>query len=69
MFPQSSKTLDDVVAELRSQGVTINLDNATNKTWYVKGDGIYVGYVVTSDELIALKRENRLTLEGVKSLG
>jgi hypothetical protein len=60
---------DILVDELRNQGLTITIHNPSNETWYIKGDGLYVGYVVTGDELIALKLENRLNLSGVKSLG
>jgi len=65
----NSFRLDNLVSELRNQGLLVTVHSAANETWYVKGDGIYVGYVVTGDELISLKRENRLDLRGVKSLG
>jgi hypothetical protein len=58
-----------VLDELESQGLLVKAHNAMNKTWYIKGDGIFVGYIATSDELIELKRENRLDLSGIKSLG
>ena len=58
-----------VLDELESQGLLVTAHNAMNKTWYIKGDGIFQGYVATSDELIELKRENRLDLSGIKSLG
>ena len=58
-----------VLGELESQGLLVKAHNAMNKTWYIKGDGIFVGYVATSEELIELKRENRLDLSGIKSLG
>lgn len=61
--------VDGIISELRSQGLTVTQHNASNRTWYIKGNGIYVGYVVTGDELIELKRTNRLSLLGVKSLG
>jgi hypothetical protein len=64
-----SSRFEGAVDELRNQGLIVNVHNPSNKTWYVKGDGIYVGYVVTGEELLALKRENRLDLSGVKSLG
>ncbi|HTG72603.1 MAG TPA: hypothetical protein VMB70_02490 [Terriglobia bacterium] len=58
-----------VLDELKNKGLLVKAHNAMNKTWYIKGDGIFVGYVATSDELIELKRENRLDLSGIKSLG
>ena len=65
----NSFRFDSLVGELRNQGLIVTVHSASNKTWYVKGDGIYVGYVVTEDELASLKRENRLDLQGVRSLG
>jgi len=61
--------VDGIVSELRSQGLTVTQHDATNQTWYIKGNGIYLGYVATGDELIELKRINQLSLLGVKSLG
>ena len=61
--------IDGLVSELRRQGLTVTQHNASNQTWYIKGNGIYVGYVATGDELIELKRTNNLSLPGVKSLG
>ena len=61
--------VDGIISELRSQGLTVTQHNATNQTWYIKGNGIYLGYVATGDELIELKRINQLSLLGVKSLG
>ena len=58
-----------VLDELESQGLLVTAHNALNKTWFIKGDGIFQGYVATSDELIELKRENKLDLSGIKSLG
>ena len=61
--------VDGIVSELRSQGLTVTQHSAANQRWYIKGDGIYLGYVATGDELIELKRTNNLSLLGVKSLG
>ena len=61
--------ISEVVAELRSQGLTVTLHNPSHQTWYIAGDGIYEGYVATGDELVELKRKNALTLRGVRSLG
>ena len=58
-----------VLEDLENQGLSVSVHNALNKTWFIKGEGIYVGYIVTSDELIELRRENRLDLRGIKALG
>ena len=60
--------VDGIISELRSQGLTVRQHSASRKTWYIKGNGTYLGYVATDDELIELKRTNRLSLPGVKSL-
>jgi len=57
------------VAELREQGLTVTVHSASNDTWYVKGDGLYIGYVASSAELLELKRANKLNILGIKSLG
>jgi hypothetical protein len=58
-----------ILEELERQGVSIKSHNEFNQTWFVQGEGIFLGYVVTSDELIELRRVNRLNLYGIKSLG
>jgi hypothetical protein len=68
MLSKISK-FDGVVAELRSQGLIVTIHSAPNETWYVKGEGIYQGYLVIGQELMALKRSNTLDLRGIKSLG
>lgn len=65
----NGSSIAGVLDELESQGLLVKVHNALNKTWYIKGDGIFRGYVATSEELIELKRENRLDLSGIKSLG
>jgi hypothetical protein len=57
------------VAELRIQGLTVTIHSVPNKTWFIKGEGIYQGYIATGEELLVLKRENLLNLGGIKSLG
>lgn len=61
--------VEGMINELRGQGLTVTQHSAPNATWYIKGDGIYLGYVATDDELIELKRRNKLSLPGIKSLG
>ena len=61
--------LATVLTELEDQGLAVTIHNVANNTWFIKGDGIYVGYVATGDELIALKNENRLSIHGIRSLG
>jgi hypothetical protein len=46
--------VDGIVSELRSQGLTVTQHSASNETWYIKGNGIHLGYVATGDELIEL---------------
>jgi len=65
----SNPNLAGILKELETQGIFIKRHDEFNQTWFVRGEGIFSGYVVTSDELIELKRENRLNLYGIKSLG
>ena len=60
---------DDVVAELREQGLTVTIHSALNETWYIKGDGIYNGYIASGAEMLELKRTNQLNIRGIQSLG
>lgn len=60
---------DGVVAELQEQGLTVTVHSALNETWYVKGDGIYIGYVASGAEMLELKRTNQLNIRGIQSLG
>jgi hypothetical protein len=69
MTTTDSPRFDGILEELERQGVSIKSHNEFNQTWFVQGEGIFMGYVVTSDELIELKRVNRLNLYGIKSLG
>jgi hypothetical protein len=69
VMPMKQVKIDGMVNELRSQGLIVTQLSPSNQTWYIKGDGIYQGYVATGDELIELKRRDRLSLPGVKSLG
>jgi hypothetical protein len=60
---------DGVVAELRELGLKVTVHSALNETWYVKDDGLYVGYIATGAELLELKSANKLNIRGIKSLG
>jgi len=64
-----SHELDGVVAELQEQGLTVTVHSASNETWYVKGDGIYTGYIASAAEMLELKRTNQLNIRGIQSLG
>ena len=65
----NSHKSEGAVDELREQGLKVTVHSAANDTWYVKGDGIYIGYVASGDELLELKRANKLNIRGIKSLG
>ena len=59
---------DGAVAELRKQGLDVSVHNGANETFYIKADGIFVGYVVTGNELLELKSANKLNIRGIESL-
>jgi predicted peroxiredoxin len=60
---------DNVVAELREQGLEVTVCRAVNETWYIKGDGLITFYIASGAELLELKSANRLNIRGIKSLG
>jgi hypothetical protein len=60
---------DGVLAELREQGLKVTVCSVLNETWYIKGDGIFTGYIASGAELLELKSENKLNIRGIKSLG
>lgn len=59
----------EAVAELEEQGLTVRLHSLANSTWHIAEGGLYSGYVASSDELIELKKANRLNILGIRSLG
>jgi hypothetical protein len=68
MNAQETK-IDEVVAELEKQGLTVRLHSRENNTWHIADGGLYSGYVASADELVELKLENNLNIRGIKSLG
>jgi hypothetical protein len=60
---------DSVVADLRKQGLTVRLHSGQNNTWHIADGGLYSGYVASGDELVELRRANKLTIRGIKDLG
>ena len=68
-MPTNSQSIVGILNELEDQGLSVKSHNAHNGTWFIKGDGIFLGYIATTDELIELKEEKRLDLNGIKSLG
>jgi hypothetical protein len=61
--------VDNVLAELRRQGLTVRLHSGLNNTWHIADGGLYSGYVASSDELLELQSANKLNICGIKSLG
>ena len=60
---------DAAVAGLRRQAHTVTLQNSQNSTWYVADEGIYTGYIASSDELVELRRAKKLNIRGIKERG
>jgi hypothetical protein len=67
--PTNGQSIVGILNELEGQGLSVKSHNAYNGTWFIKGEGIFLGYIATTDELIELKEENRLDLSGIKALG
>ena len=60
---------DGALTELRTQGLDVTVHNPSNETFYIKAEGIFVGYVVTGTELLELKSANNLNIRGIEALG
>jgi hypothetical protein len=61
--------LDTALAELQAQGLTVRLHSRQNNTWHISDGGLYSGYVASGDELVELRRKNKLDIRGIKDLG
>jgi hypothetical protein len=61
--------LDAALAELQKQGLTVRLHSGKNNTWYIADGGLYSGYVASGEELVELRRANKLNIRGIKDLG
>ena len=61
--------LDSALAELRKQGLTLRLHSGQNNTWHIADGGLYSGYIASGDELVELRRANKLNIRGIKDLG
>jgi len=61
--------LEAALAELRKQGLTVRLHSAQNNTWHISDGGLYSGYVAGGDELVELRRTNKLNICSIKDLG
>jgi hypothetical protein len=61
--------LDAALTELRNQGLTVRLHSIQNNTWHIADGGLYSGYVASGDELVELRRANKLNIRGIKNLG
>jgi hypothetical protein len=64
-FPE----LDAALTELRKQGLTVGLHSRQNDTWHIADGGVYRGYIASGEELIELKRTDKLNIRGIKDLG
>jgi hypothetical protein len=60
--------LDAALAELQQQGLTVRLHSGQNNTWHIADGGLYSGYVVRAEELVDLRRANKLNLQAIKDL-
>jgi hypothetical protein len=57
-----------ILNDLETQGLSVRFHTELNNTWFFNGHGTFLGYLATGDELIELKRVQRLNLSGIKSL-
>ena len=59
---------DAAVAELRKQGVTVTFQSPQKNTWYISDGGLYTGYILSSGELVELRRAKKLNTLGIREL-
>jgi len=57
-----------ILNELETQGLAVKYHADLPNTWFIDGQGSFLGYLATGDELIELKRINRLNLCSLKKL-
>jgi len=69
VVPSQSMERDTAITELRKQGLTVRLHSRQNDTWHIADGGLYSGYVASGDELIELRRTNKLNIRGIRDLG
>jgi len=69
MYQDVGLQFNGALAELRTQGLGVTVHNPSNETFYIKAEGIFVGYVVTGTELLELKSANNLNIRGIEALG
>ena len=62
----NDRKFDDVVAELREQGLTVKVHSVLNETWYIKDHRDFSGYIASGAEMLELKRANKLNIPGIK---
>jgi hypothetical protein len=67
-MPTQNFERDAALTELQEQGLTVRLHSAEDDTWHIADGGLYSGYVVTSAELIELKKANALNIQGIRDL-
>jgi len=58
----------DILNVLELQGLAVRSHAELPNTWFIDGQGTFLGYLATGDELIELERLKRMNLYGVKSL-
>jgi hypothetical protein len=61
--------LDAALAELQTQGLTVRLHSGQNNTWHIADGEVYSGYIASGDELVELRRANKLNIRGIRELG
>jgi hypothetical protein len=60
--------LEAALAELRKQGLTVRLHSLQNNTWHISDGGLYSGYLASGDELVELRKANKLNICSIKDL-
>jgi len=67
MTPYTSR-IANILNELELQGLAVKFHGELPNSWFIDGQGNFLGYLATGDELIELERSRRMNLRGIKSL-
>jgi hypothetical protein len=68
-MPSLIQELDAALSELRKQGLTVSSHSRQNDTWHIADGGVYRGYIASGDELVELRKTDKLNIRGIKDLG
>jgi hypothetical protein len=52
----NSQSIVGIVSELEGQGLMVKTHDARNATWFIKGEGIFLGYIANHRRIDRVER-------------